>query len=84
MILKIKDNADLKELEKFGFKRKKAYDDTYFYEKINLNIEIYIFESRKISISIRYTNGEYITLKIPTVLYDLIQAGLVEKVVDIK
>ena len=63
MALRIKDSIDLKELEKFGFKRKKAYDDTYFYEKINLNIQIYIFESRKISISIRYTNGEYITLK---------------------
>ena len=53
MALRIKDSIDLKELEKFGFKRKKAYDDTYFYEKINLNTNLNLYlESEKQNVSI--------------------------------
>jgi len=80
-MLKIKDNVDLKELEKFGFKQNKFnyYDD-----------EIYICKDRKIILGIERNYDELdiiagstcieITNELLTKLYDLIQAGLVEKV----
>jgi len=80
-MLKIKDNVDLKELEKFGFKLK--YNENngkpFNYEKefIGWNrrsdITIYI-EDRKINCYIEEEMG------IIETLYDLIQADLVEKV----
>ena len=72
-MLRIKDNVDLKELEKFGFK-----DYGTFYRiawfVCTFEAEDYICvdkETRKISLY----RGGYID-----VLFDLIQAGLVEKV----
>lgn len=75
-MLKIKDNVDLKELEKFGFryfedegirryewKERSKYGDLIF-------ITIYVLPNRTIS---RNSNADY-------KLYDLIQAGLVEKI----
>ena len=94
-MLKIKDNVDLKELEKFGFK----YDDEFgvgmyvkskHYEK-EVNDPIYgksnelfsdricIFEDTRKIITDNYSlqnKMDYDTL------FDLIQAGLVEKVED--
>ena len=69
-MLKIKDNVDLKELEKFGFK-KKYYYNAYVLESENNKHDI-VFElpSRKLA----FCNWSY------DILYNLIQAGLVEKV----
>ncbi len=77
-MLKIKDDVDLKELEKFGFElnyffkecRKKVYlenddDDKNFY--------VIDFITREIDL--KRLDG-----KLDDTLYDLIQAGLVEKV----
>ena len=75
-MLKIKDNVDLKELEKFGLK----YDNFGFYEikkELPYGIQkLYVDEdTREIAI---VGAGETLLC----VLFDLIQAGLVEKVVE--
>ncbi len=73
-MLKIKDNVDLKELEKYEFIIDNHYvDKTYSYEFLAIDIL-----TRKIFISsgIDEINGD----KEITKLYVLIQAGLVEKV----
>ena len=91
-MLKIKDDVDLRELENFGFKAKydedtgkiKAYEKTNKeteYEGLIVNIEriksrIRIFKQRKEGWLINKYN-EYFDID---TLYDLIQAGLVEKV----
>ena len=74
-MLKIKDTVDLKELEKFGFKR-----GIYYYE-INIcknkKTEFDGFGVDKDSrIIINYASSNNVL----DILYNLIQAGLVEKV----
>jgi len=104
-MLKIKENVDLKELEKFGFKKEVEKHATYKYEckngeedyftetlyryddgintieivekrensdwkHLNQERELYVFESD-------YDCG--VSESMLSVLYDLIQAGLVEK-----
>lgn len=76
-MLKIKDNVDLKELEKFGFVEDGVYSWKYQHRYYEVNvlklkhpygtgrIFIYLYED--------YAN-------VPSVIFDLIQAGLVEKV----
>ena len=79
-MLKIKDNVDLKVLEKYGFKfeRGTTYikpfkcDDTY--------IVVSECDLRIIYIEIDIFDREYEINQIVDILYDLIQAGLVEKV----
>lgn len=86
-MLKIKDNVDLKALEKFGFEKldndirghkyswKRYFDSTQYYE-------IYIAKDNRISIYI-FCNWGYqirINSKLQIKLYDLIKANLVEKV----
>ena len=73
-MLKIKDNVDLKELEKFKFvinEDATAYIyDFGFYETLFINCNNHnLFLSNACS-------------NIPNVVYNLIQAGLVEKVVE--
>lgn len=81
-MLKIKDNIDLKELEKFGFElnmanqyvKTRLIDGEYTY-KIYITpthhyIQMIFYQSCTIAKSIQET------------LFDLIQAGLVEKVSD--
>ena len=80
-MLKIKDNVDLKELEKFGFEfdRGTAYeikkDGTYIcvsecdLKELWFDIPDFVGYNKSIH-------------KIGDVLFDLIQAGLVEKVSD--
>ena len=69
-MLKIKDNVDLKKLEKFGFK-KKYYYNAYVLESEDCKQDIvFDYETRKLC----FCNWGY------DILYDLIQAGLVEKV----
>ena len=69
-MLKIKDNVDLKELEKQGFEYRKYFYYNYEYEKWGIRVES---STRKIDA----LPGAYIDL-----LYDLIKADLVEKVED--
>ena len=72
-MLKIKDNVDLKELEKFGFKKER--DEDYRNETLTLD---YIINGKNKEICIASTYGEYDELD--NTLYDLIKADLVEKV----
>lgn len=85
-MLKIKDNVDLKELEKFGFKK---IDNKYFYFMGYDNIgkaSLGFLEVDSRELNIGYTRNwedyepEYIAYEIQDKLLDLIQAGLVEKV----
>lgn len=83
-MLKIKDEVDLKELEKFGFKideidnyqvyqlEIKLKDDKKYFNECTIFIKPI---SREIIIG-----GYYDCYNIPSIIYDLIQAGLVEKV----
>lgn len=81
-MLKIKENVDLKELEKFGFEYNR---NDNFYSK-----EIYESDCRLIVDADRiicYDNNStadmgYHNVELLTELYDLIQAGLVKKVVE--
>ena len=84
-MLKIKDNVDLKELEKFGFKKDNV---AYLYEYIITILDetfiggtwcncdevvvLAVDDERKIKISDEDLVAD--------ILFDLIQAGLVEKV----
>ena len=80
-MLKIKDNVDLKELEKFGFQLVGERFESY---RVNIENKGYNYRaflivtpvSRKISID---TGSTYIKDKLD-ILYDLIKADLVEKI----
>ena len=72
-MLKIKDNVDLKELEKFGFdleQTKDEFDQVYGFDKGLL----FYKDSKTIILPWNNQNTALDTL------YDLIKAGLVEKV----
>lgn len=76
-MLKIKDNVDLKELEKYGF-----YDNSYGYTNRRYS---YISRSGTYVNRIFIHKDRHIAFNNPTIkcldlLYDLIQAGLVEKI----
>ena len=81
-MLKIKDNIDLKKLEKFGFKYKSKQDNTrehYSLTKVVSRITTYLYvwvdcEDRTIHKGTWTDDSIY-----ADVLFDLIQAGLVEK-----
>lgn len=82
-MLKIRDDVDLKELEKFGFKRygnryRKQFMDTL---RTSAYIDFWIYDGIiKVEVD---TEKSIIYLKTELdYLYDLIQAGLVEKVED--
>ncbi len=86
-MLKIKDGVDLKELEKFGFKRIEQIcpiGDLSYYEKqiggkAFLGVSVY---GRKILVDLTAEESSmvYIFSDGLDVLFDLTQAGLVEKV----
>lgn len=81
-MLKIKDNVDLKELEKFGFEyHRMIYVKDTKRGRCNLeeNKKIYVEEnSRNISIGIGIFNTD---VELDTI-YGLIKADMVEKVSD--
>lgn len=84
-MLKIKDHIELKELEKFGFKytEDKSYrgDFSYCEKLIGSNIILGVSEPSKVIYSnITITLTTYIFSDGFDVIFDLIQAGLVEKV----
>ncbi len=72
-MLKIKDNVDLKELEKFNVLENKETKKYYATDCNGLFIDC---ETRKIRIDSGAWNIDF------EILFDLIQAGLVEKVVE--
>ncbi len=74
-MLKIKDNVDLKELEKFGFKLN--YDEEYEIriEKNNVFTIIVIKHDNTV-----YIQSNSYVIKELDLLFDLIKAGLIEKV----
>ena len=86
-MLKIKDDVDLKELEKFGFEklednfRKHKYswkrdlgNDCYY--------ELYVNKDNYLHIKVvaNYNYELLIVKRLQNILFDLIKAGLVEKV----
>ena len=78
-MLKIKDNVDLKELEKYGFKKTKFNSyiidfGSNHYESNFINIST---KDRVIDVVTAYFGHKEISI-----LYDLIKDGLVEKVDD--
>ena len=77
-MLKIKDNVDLKELEKFGFEIK---DGCYQY-RLDDEFTCMVLKNRWICIDycdfVNYENTNFV--RNLDILFDLIQAGLVEKV----
>ena len=74
-MLKIKDNVDLKELEKFGFR---SY---YIVGKKHYEIMYNNGNNIKVDSDTRFIhlNFNSVCNKIPNVIYDLIKADLVEK-----
>ena len=82
-MLKIKDNVDLKELEKYGFKYEKMmYGRERYYEPITC-IDVTAKEKTKASsLKLRQVivNAYSIEHEAIELLYDLIKDGLVEKV----
>ena len=86
-MLKIKDNVNLKELEKFGFKYEKKhglFDEMYvYYAEDEQTVEI--FTDDKIiaveDLSGKYNFGAIVDIGLDK-LYDLIKADLIEKVED--
>ena len=77
-MLKIKDNVDLKELEKFGFIKDNFYytkEIDYEYYKVKIDIEL---DRKYIIIQNDYYDSSY-ACYIPSVIFDLIEAKLVEK-----
>lgn len=83
-MLKIKDNVDLKELEKYGFK-KNEIEFTNCYIKRETKGYIEINEHHYISL-LDFTDSDYpvVDESILDTLYDLIKADLVEKVSEEK
>lgn len=77
-MLKVKDEVDLKELEKFGFEED---DGEYYYNfKPYTKFEYsYLCVDYKKEILTDYVEYEHIS-KMTDLIFDLIQAGLVEKV----
>lgn len=71
-MLKIKDSVDLKELEKFGFQQGEEGCYNYVVKKDYIVVGININENREI-----YCNNCSLDL-----LFDLIKAEMIEKVVE--
>lgn len=90
-MLKIKDNIDLKELEKFGFEYVKQIPEIYSYYTLpvtDINFDPRILEGFSINVS-TCPDRRYIWIEDEKgrrnfgsldVIFDLINAGLVEKV----
>ena len=79
-MLKIKDTVDLKELEKFGFTR--CEPDEYYNvdEERNLSTRYILWENGYGTMDVEEDTRKIWAISNYDVLFDLIQAGLVEKV----
>lgn len=82
-MLKIKDNVDLKELEKFGFKLDKELSNDYetIYSTQQKYQRLCIDMNTRVIFLYEMFNSNAFFIKC-NVLYDLIKADLVEKVDD--
>ena len=74
-MLKIKDNVDLKELEKFGFEKANEPNKHVIYIKKYSHNLIYFYDDKEMYFEIDEYDEDIVN-----VLYDLIKADLVEKV----
>lgn len=74
-MLKIKDDVDLKELEKFGFKKEGCTYEVFFGDAV-----IWVGNDKKVYFSTIDYFGDETGDDVLEFLFDLIQAGLVEKV----
>lgn len=82
-MLKIKDEVDLKELEKFGYMYWDKEGALIKYMKFLEYFHIVIYEDRRIDIQLPINSIlNKKDIKIETFIDDLIQANLVEKVSD--
>ena len=90
-MLKIKDNVDLKELEKFGFEitenewfetyNEEAFEAIKEFKKDGMNVILIVGAYRRITFYFEQEKGyNYTRFNQLDVLYDLIKADLVEKV----
>ena len=79
-MLKIKDNVNLEELKKYGFKENWYYGTSYIRVKDDYPLYVVIITAKHRYIQIRDGNFGNIAGSLQDLLYDLIQAGLVEKV----
>lgn len=76
-MLKIKDDVDLKELEKYGFSYSSGEDWHRYFDNISLSLG----DEREITIDLNdedYCETEIVEMI--NLLYDLIKDGLVEKI----
>ncbi len=80
-MLKIRDDVDLKELEKFGFKYGTRDKIIYKTKSNGIESSIYVdlLPCRRNNKLIIESSSYTLSDKIANKLYDLIQAGLVEK-----
>lgn len=78
-MLKIRDDIDLKELEKFGFEK---IEKEFYRKRIGDKVKCYCYlDDKSISLDITEIGSLQISLvNSIDIIYDLIQAGLVEKV----
>lgn len=81
-MLKIKDFVNLKELEKFGFVTSIKYNPLSYVKKVYLNNADDDKNFYKISKNSRKIELTRLDGELDDTLFDLIQAGLVEKVDD--
>lgn len=81
-MLKIKDNVDLKELEKFGFVYNKYYN-AYHKQIYESDCDL-VVDADRIIYHENYSTADMVgdARELAVALFDLIQAGLVEKVVE--
>lgn len=81
-MLKIKDSVDLKELEKFGFEEKRKYQrfQNIAIDKENRGLVIQAININQYGNFKALNNKNSSMININTIIYDLIQAGLLEKV----
>lgn len=75
-MLKIKDNIDLKELEKFGFERK----NTYYVRQFRYDVLVVHARYKFISFYNDVNMNLDSSLDLFDIVFNLIQADLVEKV----
>ena len=75
-MLRIKDNIDLKELKKFGF----LEAEQYYYSKEDCVVELRISKTDRRLYIIVYDLEYDVIIEDIDLLFDIIEAGLVEKV----
>lgn len=78
-MLKIKDNVDLKELEQFGFKDMIDEGVNYYIKQFEFEGEFRAYWIERDTRIIEIETNTRMTVVLDENIYDLIQAGLIEK-----